>query len=115
ALILMREGLQLLLGRVAAVLVALAKPARRYRDVPCLAYTHFQPAQLTTVGKRVTLWMQDFLLDAEEVLHRLETLQFRGVKGTTGTQASFLDLFDGDQKKVAELDRGVARRMGFAR
>src|SRR2546422_11674936 len=104
-LILMREGLQLLLGRVAAVLVALAKPARRYRDVPCLAYTHFQPAQLTTVGKRVTLWMQELLLDAEEVLHRLDTLQFRGVKGTTGTQASFLELFDGDDDKVRELDK----------
>src|SRR2546427_783115 len=114
-LILMREGLQLLLGRVAAVLVALAKPARRYRDVPCLAYTHFQPAQLTTVGKRITLWMQELLLDAEEVLHRLETLQFRGVKGTTGTQASFLELFDGDDDKVRELDTRVSRRMGFTR
>src|SRR5205823_5123351 len=114
-LILMREGLQLLLGRVAAVLVALAKPARRYRDVACLAYTHFQPAQLTTVGKRITLWMQELLLDAEELLHRLDTLQFRGVKGTTGTQASFLELFDGDDEKVRELDTRVARRMGFAR
>src|SRR5204863_8305525 len=94
---------------------ALRKVSPRYRAVPCLASTHFQPAQLTTVGKRGTLWMQDLLLDAEEVLHRLETLQFRGVKGTTGTQASFLDLFDGDQEKVTELDRGVARRMGFAR
>ncbi len=114
-LILMREGLQLLLGRVAAVLVALAKPARRYRDVPCLAYTHFQPAQLTTVGKRITLWMQEFLLDAEEILHRLDTLQFRGVKGTTGTQASFLELFDGNDEKVRELDARVGRRMGFTR
>ncbi len=114
-LILMREGLQLLLGRVAAVLVALAKLARRYRAVPCLAYTHFQPAQLTTVGKRVTLWLQDFLLDAEELLHRLDSLQFRGVKGTTGTQASFLELFDGDDDKVRELDARVARKLGFAR
>src|SRR5437763_556038 len=114
-LILMREGLQLLLGRVAAVLVALAKPARRYRDVACLAYTHFQPAQLTTVGKRITLSMQDLLLDAEELLHRLDTLQFRGVKGTTGTQASFLELFDGDDDKVRELDVRVARRMAFTR
>src|SRR6184192_4340540 len=114
-LILMREGLQLLLGRVAAVLVALAKPARRYRDVACLAYTHFQPAQLTTVGKRITLWMQELLLDAEELLHRLDTLQFRGVKGTTGTQASFLELFDGDDDKVRELDTRVARKMGFAK
>jgi len=114
-LLLMRESLQLLLGRLQAVLVALGKVARRYRAVPCLAYTHFQPAQLTTVGKRITLWMQDFLLDAEEVLHRLETLQFRGVKGTTGTQASFLELFDGDHDKVAELDRLVGRKVGFAR
>ncbi len=114
-LILMREALQLLLGRIAAVLVALSKPARRYCDVPCLAYTHFQPAQLTTVGKRVTLWMQEFLLDAEELLHRLDTLQFRGVKGTTGTQASFLELFEGDDEKVRELDRRVAQKMGFTK
>ena len=114
-LVVMREGLDLLLGRLAAVLVALAKLARRDRALPCLAYTHFQPAQLTTVGKRVTLWMQDFALDAEELLHRHETLQFRGVKGTTGTQASFLELFDGDDEKVRELDARVARKMGFAR
>src|SRR5207245_8914183 len=114
-LILMREGLELLLGRIAAVLVALSKLARRYRALPCLAYTHFQPAQLTTVGKRVTLWMQEFLLDAEELLHRLETLQFRGVKGTTGPQARFLGLFDGDDEKVRELDARVTRKMGFTR
>src|SRR5437867_1750005 len=114
-LVLMREGLELLLGRLAAVLVALAKLARRDRAVPCLAYTHFQPAQLTTVGKGVTLWMQDFALDADELLHRHETLQFRGVKGTTGTQASFLELFDGEDEKVRELDARVARKMGFAR
>lgn len=114
-LVLMREGLQLLLGRVAAVLVAFSKLARRYRALPCLAYTHFQPAQLTTVGKRITLWMQDLLLDAEELLHRLASLQFRGVKGTTGTQASFLDLFDGDHDKVRELDLRVAQQMGFGR
>ena len=113
--LLMREGLQLLLGRLAAVLVALGKVARRQRQLPCLAYTHFQPAQLTTVGKRVTLWMQDFALDAEEILHRLETLQFRGVKGTTGTQASFLELFNGDHVKVEALDALVSRKMGFTR
>jgi adenylosuccinate lyase len=112
-LVLMREGLQLLLGRVAAVLVALGKLARRHRALPCLAYTHFQPAQLTTVGKRVTLWMQEFALDAEELLHRIATMRFRGVKGTTGTQASFLELFDGDDAKVRELDVRVSRRMGF--
>ncbi|HXF95908.1 MAG TPA: adenylosuccinate lyase [Gemmatimonadales bacterium] len=114
-LVLMRESLRLVLGRTAAVLVALGKAARRWRDLPCLAYTHFQPAQLTTVGKRVTLWMQDFALDAAELLHRLDTLPFRGVKGTTGTQASFLELFDGDHAKVRELDARVARKMGFAR
>ncbi len=112
-LVLMREGLQLLLGRVAAVLVALGKLARRHRALPCLAYTHFQPAQLTTVGKRVTLWMQEFALDAEELLHRIATMRFRGVKGTTGTQASFLELFDGDDAKVRELDLRVSRQMGF--
>jgi adenylosuccinate lyase len=89
--------------------------ARRYRALPCLAYTHFQPAQLTTVGKRATLWMQEFVLDADELLHRVETLQFRGVKGTTGTQASFLDLFDGDHDKVRELDSRVSGKMGFTR
>lgn len=114
-LILMRDGLGLLLGRVAAVLVALSHTARRHRALPCLAYTHFQPAQLTTVGKRATLWMQELLLDAEELLHRSETLQFRGVKGTTGTQASFLDLFDGDHDKVRELDVRVAAKLGFPR
>src|SRR5438876_7735755 len=106
-LVLMREGLELLLGRLAAVLVATSKLARRYRALPCLPYTHFQPAQLTTVGKRITLWMQELLLDAAEVLHRLDTLQFRGVKGTTGTQASFLELFDGGDEKVRELDARV--------
>ena len=114
-LLLMREAMQILLGRVAAVLVALGKAARRYRALPCLAYTHFQPAQLTTVGKRITLWMQDFLLDAEELLHRLETLRFRGVKGTTGTQASFLDLLGGDDAKVRDLDARVSRKLGFDR
>jgi adenylosuccinate lyase len=114
-LMLMREGLRLLVGRLAAVLVALGHLARRERALPCLAYTHFQPAQLTTVGKRVTIWMQEFLLDAEELLHRLDALQFRGVKGTTGTQASFLELFHGDDEKVRELDLRVARTFEFTR
>ncbi|MGH7606352.1 MAG: adenylosuccinate lyase, partial [Gemmatimonadales bacterium] len=114
-LVLMREGMQLLLGRLGAVLVALGTLARRYRALPCLAYTHYQPAQLTTVGKRLTLWMQEFALDAEELLHRIETLRFRGVKGTTGTQASFLELFDGDDDKVVALDQRVTRAMQFAR
>ncbi|MGH7522531.1 MAG: adenylosuccinate lyase [Gemmatimonadales bacterium] len=114
-LILMREAMQLLLGRIGAVLVAMSKVARRYRALPCLAYTHFQPAQLTTVGKRMTLWMQDFALDAEELLNRISTLRFRGVKGTTGTQASFLELFEGDHAKVAELDQRVSLAMRFDR
>jgi len=112
-LVLMRDAMRLLLGRIGAVLVALGKQARRYRALPCLAYTHFQAAQLTTVGKRMTLWMQDFALDAEELLHRIATLRFRGVKGTTGTQASFMELFDGDHARIVELDTRVARAMGF--
>jgi adenylosuccinate lyase len=112
-LILMREGMRLLLGRLGALLLAMGKLARRYRALPCLAYTHFQPAQLTTVGKRMTMWMQDFALDAEELVNRITTLRFRGVKGTTGTQASFLELFDGDHAKVIELDTRVSRACGF--
>ena len=112
-LIVMRDGLRLLLGRVVAVLSALEGFADRTATLPCLAYTHFQPAQLTTVGKRATLWMQDFALDVEELCHRLETLRFRGCKGTTGTQASFLELFGGDHAKVRELDRRVTAKLGF--
>jgi adenylosuccinate lyase len=112
-LILMRDGLRLLLGRLIAVIGALERFARRYAGMPCLAYTHFQPAQLTTVGKRACLWMQDFGLDIEAVCHRIETIRLRGCKGTTGTQASFLELFNGSHEKVRELDRRVARRLGF--
>ncbi|MGH7498989.1 MAG: lyase family protein, partial [Gemmatimonadales bacterium] len=102
-LIVIREGLRLLLGRVIAVLSALEGFAVRNASLACLGYTHFQPAQLTTVGKRATLWMQDFALDVEEITHRLESLRFRGCQGTTGTQASFLELFRGDHDKVREL------------
>jgi adenylosuccinate lyase len=112
-LILMRDGLRLLLGRLIAVIGSLERFARRYAALPCLAYTHFQPAQLTTVGKRACLWMQDFGLDVESVGYRIETMRLRGCKGTTGTQASFLELFDGNHEKVRELDRRVAARMGF--
>jgi adenylosuccinate lyase len=112
--LLAREGLELLAGRLAAAGRALAAFARRTRDLPTLAYTHFQPAQLTTVGKRACLWLQDLLLDLAEVRHRLATLRCRGVKGTTGTQASFLTLFQGDGARVRELDRLFARRIGFA-
>ncbi len=110
----MRDGLRLLLGRLVALGRALAGFAERYASLPCLAYTHFQPAQLTTVGKRATLWAQDIALDIEEMLHRLEALRTRGCKGTTGTQASFLELFHGDHDKVRELDRAVTRRLGFS-
>jgi adenylosuccinate lyase len=113
-LMVMRDGLRLLLGRLAALLRALATFATRHAALPCLAYTHFQPAQLTTVGKRATLWAQDFGFDAEELCHRVAGLVFLGCKGTTGTQASFLELFQGAHDKVRELDRRIAGRMGFA-
>lgn len=112
--LLAREALELLRRRVVSAITHLATFARRHRDVPALAYTHFQPAQLTTVGKRACLWLQDFLLDLHELDHRLETLRCRGVKGTTGTQASFLTLFAGDHQKVRALDRAVAAKLGFA-
>lgn len=112
-LLVLRDGLRLLLGRLAALLRALGAFAGRRAGLPCLAYTHFQPAQLTTVGKRATLWAQDFALDAEELCHRIESLRFLGCKGTTGTQASFLELFKGDQAKVRELDRRITARLGF--
>lgn len=114
-LLVMHEGMRLLLGRLLAVLDALRVFAERYAAEPCLAYTHFQPAQLTTVGKRATLWMQDFATDVEELCHRIETLRLRGCKGTTGTQASFLELFAGDHAKVRDLDRRVAERLGVSR
>jgi adenylosuccinate lyase len=113
-LLIIRDGLKLLLGRLVALLRALAGFAERHAALPCLAYTHFQPAQLTTVGKRATLWAHDFGLDAEDLIHRVDTLRFRGCKGTTGTQASFLDLFHGDHAKVRELDRRLTRKLGFA-
>lgn len=112
-LILMRRGLGLLRGKAVRVLRALAAFARRWRDEPCLGYTHLQPAQPTTVGKRATLWMQDLVLDVRELDHRVADLPCRGVKGTTGTQASFLELFDGDHQRVRELERRVSAAIGF--
>jgi adenylosuccinate lyase len=108
-----RDGLRIVQRRLVSCLAELAAFARRYRDLPTLGYTHFQTAQPTTVGKRATLWAQDFLLDLEEVEHRLATLRFRGVRGVTGTEASFLELFNGDGERVAELNRRIAERMGF--
>jgi adenylosuccinate lyase len=113
-LIVMRDAMKLLAGRLAAAIDALGTFAKTWRDLPTLAFTHFQPAQLTTVGKRAVLWAQDFVLDLAELEHRIATLKFRGVKGTTGTQASFLSLFDGDAAKVEKLDQMVTERFGFA-
>jgi adenylosuccinate lyase len=113
-LIIMREAMRLLAGRLANVIDALGDFALKWKDLPTLGYTHFQPAQLTTVGKRATLWAQDFVIDLQELEHRLATLRFRGVKGTTGTQASFLSLFDRDHQKVQKLDRMVTERFGFS-
>jgi adenylosuccinate lyase len=112
-LVLMREGLSLLRAKIIAVLRALAEFARTWGAEPTLAYTHLQPAQLTTVGKRATLWMQDLVLDLADLDHRMATLPLRGVKGTTGTQASFLELFRGDHERVRALERNVVKRMGF--
>jgi adenylosuccinate lyase len=113
-LIFMRDGLGLIAGGLAAVIDALASFATKYRDLPTLGLTHYQPAQVTTVGKRAALWAYDFVRDLEEIEHRLARLRFRGVKGTTGTQASFLELFKGDHDKVKRLDVEVARLMGFS-
>lgn len=112
-LLLIREGLQLLRDKLVGVIDALARFASSWRDLATLGFTHFQPAQLTTVGKRAALWGHDFVLDLHEIEHRLENLRFRGVKGTTGTQASFLALFRGDHEKVRTLDQRVAHTMGF--
>ena len=112
-LILHRDALELTRARLIRCVDALTDFAREHASLPTLGYTHFQPAQPTTVGKRATLWIQDLLLDVEELDHRIEVLRFRGVRGTTGTQASFLELFEGDHNKVDKLDLAVGKRMGF--
>ncbi|MHB1094554.1 MAG: adenylosuccinate lyase [Gemmatimonadaceae bacterium] len=112
-LILMRRGLELLRERVVALLRTMAAFADHWKSEPALGYTHLQPAQPTTVGKRATLWMQDLVLDLADLDHRIATLPLRGVKGTTGTQASFLALLGGDHAKVRDLDGRVTRAMGF--
>ncbi len=108
-----REAMTIVRDRVVAAIRALAGFAAEHRALPTLAYTHFQPAQPTTVGKRATLWIQDFLLDLEEIEHRLANLRLRGVRGTTGTQASFLQLLGGDHARVDALEQAVCRRLGF--
>jgi len=114
-LIQMREGLGVLRLRLGEVMAKLAEFARRHRDLPTLGFTHYQPAQLTTVGKRFCLYLQDFLMDFHRLEREMTELPFRSVKGTTGTQASFLELFHGDHVKVRELERRVAAAMGFSR
>jgi adenylosuccinate lyase len=112
-LIQMRDGLRLVRDQLISVIDALATFAAKWQELPTLGYTHFQPAQLTTVGKRATLWLYELILDLEEIERRIVTLRFRGAKGTTGTQASFLTLFGGDHERVRLLDELVARKMEF--
>ena len=112
-LIQIRDGLLILRKKLVNVMESLKDFALEYKDLPTLGFTHFQPAQLTTVGKRATLWLQSLVLDLEEMEFFLDTLRFRGVKGTTGTAASFLELFDSDYSKVQHLDRELSRRFGF--
>ncbi len=112
-LIIMREGLEILASKTAALIDRLGKFAKQYRSMPTLGFTHYQPAQLTTVGKRATLWCYDFAMDLEDIQRRIETMPFRGVKGTTGTQASFLALLDGNHSKVKRLDEMIAKAFGF--
>ena len=111
----MREGLRLVRAKVCLVLSELGKFARTYKAMPTLGFTHFQPAQLTTVGKRATLWANELLMDLDEIDHRISSLALLGSKGTTGTQASFLELFGGDHAKVLELDRLICKELGFDR
>ena len=111
--IIMRQGLELVRKKLIGVIANLAEFAAQYKDMPCLAYTHCQPAQLTTVGKRATLWMNEFYMDVQELDHQLSQLALRGVKGTTGTQASFMELFGGDSAKIKAVEADVCAQMGF--
>ena len=112
-LIIMREALKVLKNKIINVINELSKFAVKNKDIPTLGFTHLQPAQLTTVGKRATLWIQDLVLDLENIDFVLEKMRFRGVKGTTGTQASFMELFNEDEEKVKALDKMVSNKMGF--
>ncbi len=112
-LLILKEGLELIKAKLVAVMDKLAKFALRYKGMPALGFTHLQPAQLTTVGKRATLWLQDLLLDYDNLCYLTNTLKLRGVKGTTGTQASFLSLFEGDGAKVDKLEALVTERLGL--
>ena len=112
-IIVMTEALKLVKKKLVNVIAELAKFAEKYKDLPTLAFTHFQPAQPTTVGKRATLWMQEFMLDLEDLNYVLSTMKLLGSKGTTGTQASFLELFEGDQETIDKIDPMIAEKMGF--
>jgi len=112
-LIQLRDGLAIIRKKMLKVIELMSKVADQYKDLPTLGFTHYQPAQLTTVGKRITLWLQDFLFDFQRLEREIEDLPFRGVKGTTGTQASFLSLFEGDHEKVKKLNQRVSELMGF--
>ncbi|MCI9410213.1 MAG: adenylosuccinate lyase [Oscillospiraceae bacterium] len=111
--IVMRDALQIVRRKLINVLAQLSGFSVKYKDMPCLAYTHLQPAQLTTVGKRATLWANELLMDLDELDYRISSLKLLGSKGTTGTQASFMELFDGDSEKVKELEKMIAEEMGF--
>ena len=114
-IIVMRQGMELVRDKLCTVIQLLADFADQYKQIPCLAYTHLQPAQLTTVGKRATLWINELLMDYEELESRLANLSLLGQKGTTGTQASFMDLFNGDGEKIDQLEQMIAHEMGFDR
>ena len=114
-IIVMRQGMELVRDKLCTVIQLLADFADQYKQLPCLAYTHLQPAQLTTVGKRATLWINELLMDYEELESRLANLSLLGQKGTTGTQASFMDLFNGDGEKIDQLEQMIAHEMGFDR
>lgn len=113
-LIIMTEGLRLIRKKLINVINQLSMFADKYKALPTLGFTHFQPAQPTTVGKRATLWLNDLVLDLEDIDHTIDTMKLLGSKGTTGTQASFLELFDGDHEKIRKLDKMIANKMGFS-
>ena len=114
-LILYRDGLRYLRTQLCTAMEKLAQFAEQYAEMPCLGYTHYQPAQLVTVGKRASLWLQDFMLDLEELDDAIRAIRFLGCRGTTGTEASFLELFEGDTAKIDEMNRRIADKFGFER
>ncbi|MHC4799776.1 MAG: lyase family protein, partial [Planctomycetota bacterium] len=114
-LIIIRKALILIRDWLVNAIDNLARFARKYRNLPCLGFTHFQPAQLTTVGRRASLWCYEFVRDLKEIEQRIDDLKFRGIRGATGTQASFLALFDGKARKVERLEKMVAKQLGFTK